>query len=84
MSKWHDSPEWRKARAYAKTVLDPICAICGIELIGKNWTIDHIQAPGQGEPNHDISNLQSACIPCNSRKQDKAQERINWTNTKWL
>ena len=61
MSNWHDTPEWRKARAYAKTILEPICALCGKHLEGKDWTIDHIVPPGDGEPNHDISNLQSAC-----------------------
>jgi 5-methylcytosine-specific restriction endonuclease McrA len=84
MSNWHDSAEWRKARAYAKTVLDPICAICGKELIGPDWTIDHIQAPGDGEPNHDIANLQSACRKCNGRKQDKNQERVTWLSPKWF
>lgn len=85
MAGWHDSPEWRKARAYAKTVLDPICAICGKELHGSDWTIDHIQPPAAtGEPNHDINNLQSACRECNSRKQDKEQTRITWRNPRYF
>jgi 5-methylcytosine-specific restriction endonuclease McrA len=84
MSDWHDSPEWRKARSYAKTILEPICAICGKELHGFDWTIDHISAPGSGEPNHDINNLQSACRSCNGRKQDKTAQRITWVNNRWI
>jgi len=84
MSNWHDSAEWKKARAYAKTVLEPICAICGKELIGADFTIDHITPPGNGEPNHDIANLQSACRKCNGRKQDKTLERVTWFNPKWF
>ena len=84
MSEWHDSPEWRKARAYAKTILEPICAICGKHLEGKDWTIDHIVPPGDGEPNHDINNLQSACRSCNGRKQDQSFVRIAWSNEKWF
>jgi hypothetical protein len=84
MSDWHDSPEWRKARAYAKTILEPICATCGKELEGRDWTIDHIQAPGKGEPNHDITNLQSMCNQCNGRKQDRDQIRVNWLSKDWF
>jgi 5-methylcytosine-specific restriction endonuclease McrA len=84
MSNWHDSPEWRKARAYAKTILDPVCAICNKELHGFDWTIDHIVAPGNGKPNHDINNLQSACRSCNGRKQDKTAQRITWVNNRWI
>ena len=62
MADWHKSKEWAKAREYAKTVLDPICAQCGAHLTGGDWTIDHIIPPKHtGEPNHDISNLQSMC-----------------------
>jgi 5-methylcytosine-specific restriction endonuclease McrA len=84
MAKWHESNEWRVARAYAKTVLDPVCVVCTKELIGSDWTIDHIVPPGEGLPNHDINNLQSMCRECNSRKSDKVQQRINWLNPKWF
>jgi 5-methylcytosine-specific restriction endonuclease McrA len=84
MSDWHDSPEWRKARAYAKTVLEPVCVTCGKELEGRDWTIDHIHPPLQGEPNHDITNLQSMCNQCNGRKQDKTQTRVTWYAEGWF
>jgi 5-methylcytosine-specific restriction endonuclease McrA len=84
MSEWHDTPEWRKARAYAKTVLEPICVSCGKHLHGRDWTIDHIVPPGNGEPNHDISNLQSMCNRCNGKKQDKTLSRITWLNDRWF
>ncbi len=83
MATWHSSNAWVKARAYAKTVLDPICAHCGKELMGSDWTIDHIIAPGEGEPNHDISNLQSMCRECNGRKQDRAYVRTTWRSERW-
>lgn len=84
MAEWHDTPAWRTARAKAKTVLEPVCVTCGKNLDGKDWTIDHIQAPLQGDPNHDISNLQSMCRSCNSRKGDRTQERTNWLNPKYF
>jgi len=84
MAQWHQSKEWAKARAYAKTVLDPVCASCGAHLIGGDWTIDHILSPTQtGEPNHDISNLQSMCRECNGRKQDKSLKRVAWRSSRW-
>lgn len=83
MADWHNSKEWVKARAYAKTVLDPICSTCGVELMGGDWTIDHIIPPGKGEPNHDISNLQSMCRPCNGRKQDRTLTRTAWRSPRW-
>lgn len=83
MATWHSSTEWNKARAYAKTVLDPICQHCNKELTGEDWTIDHIVPAGQGEPNHDISNLQSLCRQCNGRKQDRVQVRINYINPRF-
>ena len=84
MAEWHNSKEWAKARAYAKKVLDPYCSTCGVELIGGDWTIDHIIPASQnGEPNHDISNLQSMCRRCNGRKQDKTLERTSWRSPRW-
>lgn len=83
MSEWHQSLAWKKARAYAKTVLDPLCAICSKELIGDDFTIDHVIAPGHNEPNHDINNLQAMCRSCNSRKQDKTYKRVTWINPRF-
>lgn len=83
MAEWHNSTEWKKARAYAKTILDPICQICGRELEGGEWTIDHIIPPGEGTPNHDISNLQSLCRQCNGRKQDRTLVRSAWKSERW-
>lgn len=81
MADWHSSSAWQKARAYAKTVLDPICSTCGKELIGWDWTIDHVTP--SDPPNHDITNLQSMCRECNGRKQDKTLTRITWRNPRW-
>jgi len=84
LADWHNSKEWNKARAYAKTVLDPECVICGAELTGGDWTIDHIRPPSvTGEPNHDIANLQSLCRVCNGRKSDKTAVRAAWKNSRW-
>lgn len=83
MSEVHDSREWHKARAYAKTVLEPICAQCGSELEGRDWTIDHIIPVSKGG-DHSIGNLQSMCRSCNGSKQDKDPIRNNWINPKWV
>jgi 5-methylcytosine-specific restriction endonuclease McrA len=83
MAEWHSSNEWVKARAYAKTILEPYCVTCGKHLEGKDWTIDHIIPPGDGQPNHNIENLQSMCRECNSRKQDRVYKRATWMNPKW-
>ncbi len=84
MADWHSSKEWAKARAYAKTVLEPYCAHCQKELGGVDWTVDHIVPAGPGgTPNHDISNLQSMCRECNGRKQDRTYVRAAWRNTGW-
>jgi len=83
MADWHNSQAWSKARAYAKTILEPQCQSCGKELMGGDWTIDHIVPPGEGEPNHDISNLQSLCRQCNGRKQDRVLLRTAWKSSRW-
>ena len=84
MADWHNSKEWREARAYAKTILDPTCVSCGKHLEGNDWTIDHIVAAGSnGIPNHDLSNLQSMCRYCNGKKQDRSLERTTWFSPKW-
>jgi 5-methylcytosine-specific restriction endonuclease McrA len=83
VADWHQSNEWRLAREQAKKVLEPICVTCGEYLEGSNWTIDHIIAPGNGEPNHNIENLQSMCRQCNGRKQDRTYKRVPWRNDRW-
>jgi 5-methylcytosine-specific restriction endonuclease McrA len=83
MADWHQSKEWKNARTYAKTVLEPICASCAKELLNEDWTIDHIIPPGNGEPNHDINNLQSLCRACNGRKQDRTLQRVQWRNARF-
>lgn len=84
MADWHNSTEWANARAYAKTILEPFCAICNKHLEGSDWTIDHIIPAGtDGTPNHDIANLQSMCRECNGRKQDRVLKRVPWQNPKW-
>jgi 5-methylcytosine-specific restriction endonuclease McrA len=84
MADWHRSNAWVKARAYAKTVLEPECSICGIELKGGDWTIDHILPPSAtGEPNHDISNLQSLCRVCNGGKGARTGVRAAWKSSRW-
>jgi 5-methylcytosine-specific restriction endonuclease McrA len=83
VSEWHSSREWTKARAYAKTVLDPTCASCSKQLEGEDWTIDHIIAPNGDTPNHNIDNLQSMCRACNSRKKDRVLQRVTWKNPRF-
>jgi 5-methylcytosine-specific restriction endonuclease McrA len=80
---WHNTTAWKKARAYAKTILENRCALCQKEVGGDDWTIDHIVAPNGDEPNHDISNLQTLCRRCNSQKQDKAMVRVPWSSPRW-
>lgn len=82
MADWHHSYEWQKARAYAKTILRPVCVVCDKDLEGSDWTIDHIVA--STPPNHDINNLQSMCRECNSRKQNQPMTRITWRNPRWF
>ena len=84
MADWHSSAAWAKAREAAKKILEPICATCGKHLEGSDWTIDHIIAAGQGEPNHNIENLQSMCRECNGRKQDRVFKRIAWKNPRYF
>ena len=84
MANWHGSKEWRKARDNAKKFLEPVCVICNKELEGDDWTIDHIHPAGaDGEPDHDLSNLQSMFRECNGRKSDRKPTRVNWINPKW-
>jgi 5-methylcytosine-specific restriction endonuclease McrA len=83
MSDWHSKSAWIKARTYAKTVLEPTCTICQKDLEGDDWTIDHIIAPGDDEPNHNIENLQSMCRACNGRKQDRVLQRATWKNPRF-
>jgi 5-methylcytosine-specific restriction endonuclease McrA len=86
MADWHNTKEWRQARAYAKTILEPRCVVCHAELLGNDWTIDHISSPSHtsGIPDHSIDNLQSMCRSCNSKKQDKTMVRIEWKSQRWF
>jgi 5-methylcytosine-specific restriction endonuclease McrA len=81
MAEWHKSPEWQKARAYAKTILEPVCVRCSKDLEGEDWTIDHI-IPSD-PPNHDISNLQSMCRRCNGYKRDTILTRVSFVSDRW-
>lgn len=81
MAEWHQSKEWQRARAYAKTILEPICSTCNKTLEGSDWTIDHITP--SDPPNHDIHNLQSMCRQCNGRKQDRVYVRTHWRNPRF-
>ena len=83
LKDWHDTTAWKKARAYAKTQLEPICVACNKDLAGEDWTIDHIVPPNGDAPNHDLGNLQSMCRKCNSQKQDRQLHRIAWRSTRW-
>ena len=86
MADWHQTKEWKAARKIAREVLDPHCVVCGKELVGYDFTIDHIVSPKQTNniPNHDLSNLQAMCRSCNGRKQDRKLTRIAWINTRWM
>lgn len=85
MSDWHDTKAWRDARAMARKILEPVCTLCHADLVGADFTIDHIVPPSQtgGKPNHDLSNLQALCRSCNGRKQDRYLVRTTWINPRW-
>lgn len=86
VADWHQSKEWKAARKLAKQHLDPHCILCGKDLEGSDYTIDHIVPPKDtgGIPNHDLTNLQAMCRSCNGRKQDRKLVRVPWLNQKWL
>jgi 5-methylcytosine-specific restriction endonuclease McrA len=86
MADWHNSREWKEARAKAKKILDPRCMHCHKELIDGDWTIDHIAPPAVtgGIPDHSLENLQSLCRQCNGKKQDKTMTRTDWRSARWF
>ena len=83
MSEWHHSSAWKIARANARKVLEPVCVSCHRELIGNDFTIDHITPPRGNTPDHSLENLQAMCRECNGRKQDRTLVRIAWLNPRW-
>ena len=86
MAEWHNSKEWKQARAYALKHLAPLCNYCGKDLAGADFTVDHIIPPSQspgGVPDHNLDNLQALCRSCNSSKQDKTQVRVTWRNPRY-
>lgn len=61
--------QWRKV---ARAVLERdrwACQICGVQLVGKNATVDHM-IPLSIAPHLrlDMTNLRAACRSCNSRR----------------
>jgi 5-methylcytosine-specific restriction endonuclease McrA len=85
MSEWHDTPAWREARAKAKKILEPTCVTCHKELLGNDFTIDHIIPPAKtgGIPNHALENLQAMCRSCNGRKSDTTHSRKTEISPRW-
>jgi len=51
------------------------CAYCGIDIIGKNYHIDHIVPFSKCEEN-DVYNLVPTCVSCNMIKKDKSLEEF--------
>lgn len=74
MSKeWHGSKWIRKDKRLAIYLRDGLaCCWCGAGVEeGVCLTLDHIAPRSQGGTN-DVSNLITACKPCNSRRQDRS------------
>ena len=64
-SKW--IRKGKRQAIYARD--DHRCVYCGADLTGKCATLDHVTPRELGGGN-EASNLVTACLSCNSRKQD--------------
>ena len=61
--KFYNSDGWKRLRAL-KLSQDPFCELCGRPAT----TVDHRQAIREGVNPYDMSNLESLCSQCHSRK----------------
>ena len=61
-----------------------VCTYCGVDLVGGDATVDHIEPiglnPGRAYQDHD---LVAACRRCNGRKQDRPYLRVDYIAPGW-
>jgi len=69
---FYESPAWRRLRRI-KLGMNPVCEIC---LKEKATTADHVIPVKQGGAPLDITNLQSLCGSCHSRKSIQEGSRF--------
>ena len=66
-----NSPEWARLRATVFERDDYTCTYCGKR--GVRLECDHVMPAARGGSD-DLSNLTTACFPCNRSKRDKTPE----------
>ncbi|WP_040569709.1 HNH endonuclease [Microbacterium maritypicum] len=72
-------PAWEALRQAVLERDGYTCAYCGREAT----TADHVTPKAQGGRD-ELSNLVAACLPCNSKKQDRVLIRNAGFNPRWL
>ena len=78
MKRFYNSPAW-VALKKRKLSIDPFCELCKKSgTLVKATAVDHIQEIKQGGSRLDISNLQSLCWSCHSRKtiQERNKNKV--------
>ena len=71
--------DWNAIRSAVLQRDGYLCAYCNREAD----TVDHIVPKAKGGTD-EITNLVSACLECNGRKQDKTIVRLTWFNPRWF
>lgn len=66
--RWYERSNWKRLRSL-QLKTSPLCAIClhsGTLTVAT--VVDHIEPRSKGGADYDITNLQSLCPECHSRK----------------
>jgi len=85
--KLYRGRQWKEFRA-AYIAKNPyaLCTAsnCGVELIGSDYTLDHIVPLNRGGEPFDELNIKPMCRRCNGKKRNELEMRENYVNSSYL
>lgn len=71
--RWYHDPEYRRNRLIllARARQCALCGVTGVRLTADHWPTSIAMSLAAGRlPDHRLSNLRPACLPCNSSREE--------------